>query len=430
MTKIIEKVTITEILSIFKNDEPANAIEVVHFKYSSDEECGYDIVAQKGLYEIGSTAYFIQPDYCLSDIPLFESFLRPNGDPSKSKLKANYRIRAIKFNFTFENESNPIYSCGILLPEKTVLNYLRTLNTTGEKTLDELLGVSKYEEPEEGSSGLTGGEFPSYLYKTDEPTLANSKKRIARIVEEKQRVGITIKHDGSSFSGFCKKTNYSSDYEYDIGVCSRNLRKKLEQFYTSGYKDAEDNQYHPYWNQDLKEKGWYCDVLESYKTDDEIIDLIPVVTEVKDTWVELAKKNNLLGRFTDFCRAENLELALRGEIYGQGLKGSGTKHNPDKNEKQTLRLFGADDLSSGYSVRLNYSDKYNLKTIAEILDVPYTHNIIEFIPESYEHLVQVCRDIFDTEKAKGRIIEGLVIRTLDTNDLSCKYINELYDSKL
>ena len=196
MPKIIEKVTVTEILPIFKHDEPANAIEVIHFKFGSGEECGYDIVAQKGLYEIGSNAYFIQPDHCLSDNALFEAFIRPNGDPSKSKLKTNYRIRAIKFNFTFENESNSIYSCGILLPEKEVLNYLRTLNDTGEKSLDELLGVSKYEEPEEGSSGLTGGKFPSYLYKTDEPTIQNSKKRIARIVEEKQAVGLTFKYDG------------------------------------------------------------------------------------------------------------------------------------------------------------------------------------------------------------------------------------------
>lgn len=429
MPKIIEKVTVTEILPIFKHDEPANAIEVIHFKFGSGEECGYDIVAQKGLYEIGSNAYFIQPDHCLSDNALFESFIRPNGDPSKSKLKTNYRIRAIKFNFTFENESNPIYSCGILLPEKEVLNYLRTLNDTGEKSLDELLGVSKYEEPEEGSSGLTGGEFPSYLYKTEESTIQNSKKRIARIVEEKQAVGLTFKYDGSSMTIANKKLS-SLLGEYDTCVCSRNLKKKLEQFYTSGYKDVDDNYYHPYWNQDLKEKGWFCDVLETYKTNDEIVDFTPVITEVKDTWVDLAKKNNLLGKFTDYCREHNLELALRGEIYGQGLKGSGTKHNPDKNEKQTLRLFGVDDLSSGYSVRLNYSSEHNLKVIAEKLELPYTHNIIEFIPESYEHLVQLCRDIFDTEKAKGRIIEGLVIRTLDTNDLSCKFINPLYDSKL
>ena len=48
---------------------------------------------------------------------------------------------------------------------------------------------------------------------------------------------------------------------------------------------------------------------------------------------------------------------------------------------------------------------------------------------TYEALCEYCDSIFAKEKAEGRIIEGVVVRTMYTNDLSCKYMNPEYDAK-
>ena len=91
-------ITIKEKVPLFKGDEKAERIELILL-----EENGFELVSQKNLYQVGDKAVYIQPDFCLSDIPLFEGFIRPNGDESKSMLgKVNglpRRIRAKKFNF-------------------------------------------------------------------------------------------------------------------------------------------------------------------------------------------------------------------------------------------------------------------------------------------------------------------------------------------
>ena len=74
-------VTVKNKIPLYKGDEQANSIEVIEL-----EEVGFELVANKTLYQIGDKAVYIQPDYCVSDIPLFESFIRPNGDESKSML--------------------------------------------------------------------------------------------------------------------------------------------------------------------------------------------------------------------------------------------------------------------------------------------------------------------------------------------------------
>lgn len=188
--KIIEIVTVSKLTPIFKEGMEANAIQMVNFNFENGDECGYNLIAQKGLYEIGSKAIYIQPDYCLSEIKLFESFVAPGGDPKKSRLGKNNRIRAIKFNFSLEGTTDPIYSYGILMPFEEAQAYL---NFTEEQMyatdLADALCVTKYEEPETGGSGLTVGDFPSFMYKTDEDrccdqdTLIHTDKGIITIKE-------------------------------------------------------------------------------------------------------------------------------------------------------------------------------------------------------------------------------------------------------
>jgi hypothetical protein len=252
----------------------------------------------------------------------------------------------------------------------------------------------------------------------------NIKSKVSELCDGNTIFGVTIKHDGSSHTTYFKNENG----EYKFGVCSRTLEKKLEQKRITGYVDENNNSYHPYINPETKEKGWFCDTISVFKTNDEVNQLTPIFVDVKDTWVDLAFSTGLIENGLAYCKEHGLELAFRGEIYGQGLKGSGNKYNPDANKKQTLRIFGIDDLSTGFSKRLNYSSLHNLETICLALGLDYTKpELIK--PNSYKELCDFCDAIIAKEKNEGRIIEGVVIRTHYTNQISCKYMNPEYDSK-
>ena len=423
MVKVVEIVTISKLVPVFKEGAEANAIQVAKFNFDNGGECGFNVIAQKGLYEVGSKAIYIQPDYCLSENELFNSFIAPGGDPKKSRLGKQNRIRAIKFNFSFEGSSDPIYSNGILMPLSEVEKFLAK-EITEETDLAEELGVTKYEEPETAGSGLIAGEFPSFMYKTDETNIMNIVDHVKRIISDGQELGISIKRDGSSHTTYFKVI----DGDYKSGVCSRSQEKKMDQTFVTDYVDVDGNTYYRYFDQETKTKGWFSDTTSLFKTDDEVVDFTPITKEVKDSWIELAKNTGLLENGLEYCKAHGLQLAFRGEIIGQGLKGSGNKVNPDANEKQKLVLFGIDDLSEGFAKRINYSSPHNLRDVSKILGIEYTESVV-VKPKTYDELITICDDIFRTEKLKGRIIEGVVVRTMYTNDLSCKVMNLEYDSK-
>jgi len=423
MTKPVEIVTITKIVPIFKDTTEANAINVINFSFENGDECGYNVVAQKGLYELGDRSVYIQPDFCLPDISLFESFIRPNGEPNKSRLGKSNRIRAIKFNFQFENDTNPIYSFGILMPIPEVEKYLG--RHYDETNLEELLGITKYEEPEKSGHGLSK-DFPSFLYKTDEENMMNLKSKVGILCDGETEFGATLKTDGSSISIYFKKDEVGV---WTHGVCSRALEKKTDQSYISQYS-KDDLIFTKYLNPDTKQMGWKCESTDVFYTDSEILntDLTPTKTEIRDSWVELANKTGIVERGLMYCRQHDTQLAFRGEIYGQGLKGSGNKYNPDATKKQGIMLFGLDCIDTGFSMRQNYGDKHNLLNVCDELRFDYTVPKI-FKPKSYDEFCQFCEDIIKEEKIQGRIIEGVVVRTMYSNKLSCKYMNSEYDSK-
>ena len=205
MVKIVEIVTITNLIPVFKEGAEANAIQVAKFSFDNGGECGFNVITQKGLYEIGSKAIYIQPDYCLSENDLFTSFIAPGGDPKRSRLGKQNRIRAIKFNFSFEGSNDPIYSNGVLLPLEEAEAFLfegdenycfysdmPSPEAYRELDLAEELGVTKYEEPETAGSGLIAGDFPSFMYKTDEQNINNIVDHVKKIISEGQEMGITI----------------------------------------------------------------------------------------------------------------------------------------------------------------------------------------------------------------------------------------------
>jgi len=364
MINPVEIVTITVKFPLTKKGtgEPATNIELINFSFLNGEECGFNVVSQKDLYQIGDIALYIQPDYCLPDTELFSSFIAPYGDPKKSKLGRNNRIRAIKFNFTKENSSDVIYSNGILLPENEVDIPLIVDN------LAESLNITKYEEPEKFGTGNAKGSLPGFLYKTDEENCANLKSHINRLIESGESLGYSLKIDGSSFSLHVK--------EKTVSVCSRLLDKK----------DADN-------------------------------------PSNEDRWVKLAHSTGLYEKALQYDR----ELAFRAEMYGSEVtKGSGNKLNPHSKLKSGLSIFGIDDLSSGYATKLLPREVEAICKELELEHITYT----QIFPKDYNHLVEIAEGIFNDYKIKNNwAVEGIVVRTLESNNLSCKVMNQHYDSK-
>jgi len=62
------------------------------------------------------------------------------------------------------------------------------------------------------------------------------------------------------------------------------------------------------------------------------------------------------------------------------------------------------------------------------LGLDYTKSEL-ITPNSYKELCDFCGAIIAREKNEGRVIEGVVVRTHYTNQISCKYMNPEYDAK-
>lgn len=155
MATPVQKVTIKAKFPLYKKEELAERVELITL-----EETGFELVAQKNLYQVGDTAVYIQPDYCVPETPLFQDFIAPSGDPKKSYLgkieEQPRRIRAIKFALSKEPNGEKVYSNGILLPLSVVTSHIGTqpINT-------ETLGITKYEAPIKLMGDTLLSPFPS-----------------------------------------------------------------------------------------------------------------------------------------------------------------------------------------------------------------------------------------------------------------------------
>ena len=396
-------VTIKNKIPLYKGDEQANSIEVIEL-----EEVGFELVANKTLYQIGDRAVYIQPDYCVSDIPLFESFIRPNGDESKSMLGKveglPRRIRAKKFTLSKEPNGDPVYSNGILLPYYEVQEYLYHSNSIKhkdtylediEEKLTEKLGITKYEEPEPVSkgglkSGQTEGKFPEGLYKTDEENINNLWNHIENKIGYPVTLVGTEKVDGSSITiGITPKIPEGF-------ICSRNLRKKLTIKKITGRRN----------------KKWYEKLLFWTNPD------LNLYTEVEndDDFVRYGKP------YLDLLiNSGETNLIFRGELNGGKLKGSGNKNNPASKDPANIKFFGIDEINDYGEAEKMGTTTFFLR--ASSIGLPLVKEVFNKYFYSKEELLLECNNYF-----KNNMIEGIVVRTPD-GKFSAKVMNLEYDSK-
>ena len=239
----------------------------------------------------------------------------------------------------------------------------------------------------------------------------------------------TIKRDGSSITVYYRIDPITKEIQQ--GICSRSMEKKLDQQYISNYKDENGVLLSPYFNKEIQTKGWKNPVTEEFLTTEEVLDrgYEEVVVEVRDKWVDITNEFGYLDKLTEYCEKYNVQLALRGELIGQGNKGSGNKANNDSRGNCRVVWFGVDDITTVPARRLNYSDEHNLKKVCEELGLEYTQSVIEGSFD-YKDVIRVSKDIFkDIKEKTGVTVEGIVFRTMYSNRSSFKYINPAYDAK-
>jgi hypothetical protein len=384
----VQIVTIKNKTPLFKGEEQANAIEKIEL-----EENGFSLVSQKDLYQIGDKAVYIQPDYSLSDIPLFDSFIRPFGEAKKSKLGSNFRIRAVKFNL-HTGDYEPTFSVGILLPLKEVCESVPEFMSK-DKSFDESLGITKWEEPDNSNGIKTNGgnEFPSTIYKTDETNINNLWGHIENKIGYPIELIGTEKTDGSSISIIIENG--------DITIGSRKLIKPW--FINKVVGRRIPNLFERF----MGLFGRKPDLLirEMVKNEDEFITLSkPYIDRIKEFYGD---------------EIVNVSMVLRGEANGQSWKGSGNKNNPSSKNSANIKFFGVDSYQ-GVAVKMGEEHFNNLM---EELKFERCKVVFRKIFNSKEEIQKECNDYF-----KRNLIEGIVIRTIDSR-FSAKLMNDEYDSK-
>ena len=392
-------VTIKEILPLYKGEEKANNVELIHL-----EEAGFDIVSQKGLYKIGDKAVYILPDYCVSNIDLFQEFIAPKDDESKSylgKIEGKpRRIRAKKFSL-HKGDGLSVYSNGILLTFYEVCEYLQdddlqNLNLTKE------LNIIKYEVPEEripnpvSNNNSVIKPFPNGVYKTDETNINLLWDHIEKNIGYPIRLIGTEKVDGSSIS-----IGITDEYP-DGFITSRNVVKQIYINKIIGRRQKT-----------LIEKllFWITPDLNIYEKQLNEDDAFVKAGFPYLNLMNIVSLNNII---------------LRGELNGGNLKGSGNKNNPSLKEPVNIKFFNADNYINGIATKMNYNEFNKLCNLWEFPKVNVTF-IKEF--KSREEIEKECEQYFaNKKKSTGEIIEGIVLKTEDCM-FSAKYMNNEYDSK-
>lgn len=198
------KRTLAEIVTITEKEPIPNAdkIEVVKIR-------GWEVVVQKGIYDIGDVAVYFSIDALLPERPEFE-WLRDRCFVSKSQEGAGFRVKTIKLR--------GVVSQGLLMPLSEITFPIDFVPEDGADVTD-VLEIRKYEKILPANlAGVARGNFPTFIPKTDEPRIQNYFGKFVKNQDHEWEV--SLKLDGSSM------TAYYFAEENRFGVCSRNLDLK------------------------------------------------------------------------------------------------------------------------------------------------------------------------------------------------------------
>lgn len=336
---------------------------------------GYHAIVGRDQYKVGDLVVFVQPDSILpSDKAWCQDLLRYT---SKGRLRA-VRLRGE-------------WSMGLVVG----MDVAHDLYTGVDKGLMEfpegydvtdLLGITKYEPTLPKNMQARGG-LPFDIPKTDEERWQNLRK-----IEDfyGKDVDVTLKIDGSSATFYCVLPGHHPSIdpwgEPVVGLCSRSLELKMG----------------------VDEDG----------------------KEYNSKWHEAERRYNILEKLRNYCVDNGVSLALRGEIFGEGIQGFA--HNPHAKGPVDFAAFSVYNIHTREYERLN--DDHYVMQVAAMLGIP-TVPLLETGAFNDTRLTQELIDKYDHElksldcTEKGGIFmdrfEGVVV---NFDGGSFKIINKWYDS--
>ena len=231
---------------------------------------GWQSVVQKGEFQVGQEVVYIEVDAWIpTSVAPF--LTRPGHTPKIYKGIQGERLKTIKLR--------GVLSQGLILPVDQVRSIVKEKPELEGGFIDDILGITKWEREQGGGNVLgssNGRNWPYFLQKTDQERIQNCFNDMTHVSNAVLAHGlweVTEKLDGSSMTVYCK----AIEGGFSVGVCSRNI--DLEQ--------AEGNRF----------------------------------------W-EVALALDLPKKLEQYCRDEDLELAVQGELIGPGIQGN--KHGLDQ----------------------------------------------------------------------------------------------------
>ncbi len=168
---------------------------------------GWECVVKVNEFKVGDSGIFFEIDSVLP-IASWNDHLRK--EPGKKLRVKTIRLRGQ-------------LSQGLMLPvslfDTSLIAFLQGMNYEVGCDCTGFLGIEKYEPYIPAHlAGISRGNFPSFLHKTDETRLQSVPEVLQEAIDKRLLLVGTLKMDGTSF------TSYLRDGEF--GVCSRNLNLK------------------------------------------------------------------------------------------------------------------------------------------------------------------------------------------------------------
>lgn len=347
----------------------ADNIELAHID-------GWQCVVKRGEFQAGSLCVYFEIDSVLPEVSWSE-FLRPR----------KFRVKTIKLRGQL--------SQGLALSLETVFSELeKNLDWSVNADVTDVLGVKLYEAPGSKDSstqcysrkppphkwllrfGLgrrihsylyprASGSWPEWFPKTDEERVQNMTSFTSFYGKQ---IVCTEKLDGQSATYFYHKDFRNGLFSRGLyGICSRNVWKKC--------KDSS-------------------------------------------TWWSVSDAYRIEERLTNYCKKNNVSLAIQGEIVGPGVQG-----NKYGLHELHFFVFGIWDIEAGryleYDKKLCISRELGLYTVPEVW--------VGSIPQDRDPIYM--RAYFLSEAERTSVVgckpdaEGVVIRVRDEQHLSFKAIS-------
>lgn len=262
------------------------------------------------------------------------------------------------------------WSMGLVISQEHLTMYDCAFQIAEGEDWSEILGVTKYEPPLPNNAHAKGG-LPFQIPKTDEDRYQN-----LRSIPYGELVDVTLKIDGSSATYYCvvPKDNPGGNPTSVVGLTSRSLELKL-----------------------LDSEGVPCN----------------------SRWHEAERRYDILAKLKAYCELHDVSLALRGEVYGEGIQS--LAHNPHSKVPVDFALYGVYNITDRKYERKN--DTFYFTDVADDLQIPAVP-----VPEEEVELTPELIQYYDNgiKKLEGKSFEGVVI---NTNEGSFKVINKWYDAE-